>query len=85
MKQNVLLKHEEIKELYSEIYNSFYGRYRLKKQVVRTEDEWNEIFQAAVILQNKYKNKMANSMLDSFIDLWKNQEIAIKTNGYIDL
>lgn len=82
---NKLITHETIKTLYSEIYNTFYCRYRLKAPVIRTEEEWNDIFEAAVALQNKFQNRMASTMLDSFIDLWKNQEEAIKANTHIDL
>lgn len=61
MKQTML--HEEIRDAFSEIYNSFYLKHRIKDRKQMSEETWEKIMEDANVIRNKYNSQFVSDMI----------------------
>ena len=62
------MTHEEIKTAFSEIYNSFYLKSRMKEKQKRTDEEWETIINDANALIQKYDSRFVKNVVLALLE-----------------
>ena len=72
------MTHEEIKSAFSEIYNAFYLKHRLKENRPRTEEEWAHLINDAAAIRKKHNSELVTKIINALLDEFEYQDKKMK-------
>ena len=79
MSKTIILTHEQIKNCFSEVYNEFYLKWRLRENHERTDEEIENMINEADALREQFNQcTLVNSMLDALIEQFTSEERQMK-------
>lgn len=82
MSKTNLLTHEQIKDIFSCVYNQFYLKWRIKDKRVRTDEEIELMLNEADSLREKFNHcTLVDGMLNSLIEQFSEEERMLQNDS----
>lgn len=73
-RENDMFLHDNIKNSFSDVYNSFYCRWRLREKRKRTDEEWQAIIEDGNKICGKYNTSLVRNMVEDIMSIWEKQD-----------